>query len=389
MTACACEPTETQGGLAAQPSQVGGDNSSSGNTQYRLRRELWTAVIRALNHSELPYCLLGAEGDLPGLADSDMDFAVRPCDYQAVPQLLAAAAAGVGGHLVQVIRHETTATYFALAKQQGDMVAFLNPDCTTDYRRHGRLWMSADQLLRERRRVAGGYFRPSPDIDFKYYLTKQVLKQTLSDAQWKKLAALYAASAQPQQALARWPREPANQIERALLQNDREGFRNLARRLKCELNRAPRQESASAAMSSFIRDAARLVSRVARPTGLFVRISGGGLEERTALAWQLTKLLAPAFRRTWVVTSCNAAKVMRALVESTLVVSPNETIPFPLLPGAVDLRWRSAASASENLELAIATVLSYLSKRTMRRLELQSHRSAGPDLTELAETRVF
>ena len=34
--------------------------------------------------------------------------------------------------------------------------------------------------------ASGGHFRPAPDVEFKYYLIKQVLKRTLTETQWAK-----------------------------------------------------------------------------------------------------------------------------------------------------------------------------------------------------------
>lgn len=214
MTVGTSERSEVQSLRVAQEPEAARYHSRGLRTQVLLGRELWSAVVRALNQSQLPYCILGATEGTAELADSDMDFAVRPCDYSSVPQLLASAAAGAEARLVQVIPHETTATYFVIARQQDEVVAFLHPDCTTDYRRCHRLWITSDQLLRERQRASGGYLRPAPDVGFKYYLIKQVLKQTLSSVQWKKLVALYEASPRPQDALSVWPSDTAAQIER-------------------------------------------------------------------------------------------------------------------------------------------------------------------------------
>ena len=54
------------------------------------------------------------------------------------------------------------AAYFVLAKQQRDVVAFVHPDCTTDYRRQRTLWMSADELLRDDGARQPDTFAPLP-----------------------------------------------------------------------------------------------------------------------------------------------------------------------------------------------------------------------------------
>ncbi len=106
---------------------------------------------------------------------------------------------------------------------------------------------------------------PACCYDFKYYLTKQVLKQTLSHSQWMKLTALYQAADHPQQAFSWWRPETAEQIERCLLHNDRDAFRDLLPRLRRELSDTPSPESPLDRPSFRARDAARLL-RAHRPS---------------------------------------------------------------------------------------------------------------------------
>ena len=388
MTTYEGEQTDMSEKSLTRQSRLAYGRSRDRNLRAALRRTLWSAVVRFLNDSNLPYCILGAAFREPDLAACDVDFVVRPDDFGAVPQLLCSAAASVGGKLVQAIDHEATATYFAIAIQQGAVVAFLHPDCTTDYRRQSRLWMSAEELLSGRRRVPGGYFRPAPDVEFEYYLTKQVLKRTVSSRQWEKLTALYQTADDLREALSWWRLANAAQIDQALRRDDWETFRNLVPHLHHELINSPDREGAPARAASFASDAARVLTRVTGPTGLFVQISDGTLDERAEMAHRLAKALAPAFRRSSVMVSSNPAKVVRALVESTLFVSPKEMIPFRTLYGGIDLRWRATLSPEKNFERALAGVLAYLSQRTMRRLELQSLPSQRLELNTLADTTV-
>ena len=382
--------TGEQTGMVSSPgtlhSQVACEHSCEPNTRGRLRHELRSAVVQSLNDAKLPYCILGAALDSPEFADSDMDFAVRPEDFSAVPHLLASAAATVGAMLVQAIQHETAATYFAVAKQQGDAVGFLHPDCTTDYRRKGRLWIISAELLRGRRRVEDGYFRPAPDIDFKYYLIKQVLKQRPSNTQWRNLLALCEAADHPREALSWCRPETAAQVEQALLHHDRDLFTSLVPHIGYELNGAARGESLFARTSAFARDGARVIGRIAHPTGLFVQITGGSPEERARLSRNLAQILAPAFRRMSVAASANPARILRALVESTLVVSPKQTLPGRAMGCGLDIPWKPELSPAKNLECAIAAVLSHLSQRTMRRLKLQMHHQQAVDLNPVTNT---
>jgi len=333
----------------------------------RIRHELWWTVVRALDTSGLPYCILGAPAGLCSATESDIDFVVHPNDYHKVPQLLAAAARRSGAQLVQAIAHESTATYFAIGRQCGCDVAFVNPDCTTDYRRDGRLWLSAEELLRDRFRNSAGFFRPSPEIDFKYYLIKQVLKRTLTHGQWRKLTSLYRTSQYPQVALSLWPAETRAEIERVLGQDRAAMFSNLLPRLSLELKRSPLHENFAERMAASGRELARLTRRALHPTGLFVRITNGVSNQRYRLGLQLSHAVAPAFRRIRVAYS--SVNMLLALIASTLVVAPESVVSAPC--GGIRLRWHPELRPEENLDTAIATVMSHLSRRTMRRLGLQ------------------
>ncbi len=339
--------------------------------QSRARRELWTAVVGALNLSGIDYCLLGTGKESPAAPGSDMDFVVRPRDYECVPALLARAAASVGAQLIQAIRHESTATYFAIARRHGATVGFLNPDCTTDYRRQGRLWIRAEELLCGRRLSSGGFFRPAPEVDFKYYLIKQVLKQTLTAKQWTKLTALYRRSPDPERALDHWPLASHRQIDSALLRDDRGTFRELLPRLRIELESTPYQERGAARTAAFVAGGVRVLSRLTRPTGLFVRVTGGRMADRTDLALRLADVMAPAFRRTSV-GEFTPITTARALVESTLVVSPGESLLERALFSSMNVHYSCSLSPARNLERAVGAVISCLANRTARRLKLAS-----------------
>ena len=372
--------------LSVPDSQTKSASSEHRDSAAELRQKLWSAFIGTLNHSGIPYCLLGATGVGHASGDADVDFAVRPSDFAQVPQLLATAAASVGGHVIQAIEHETTATYFAVAIQRHGRVAFLHPDCTTDYRRQGRLWMSSVELLGGTWRAPGSYWRPGPSVDFKYYLIKQLLKQTISDLQWKKLMALREAANDPREAFCFWPLATAAQIEEALSHNDRQLFRTLLPQLRRELTNTPAVENAPAKASALAHDADRIARRLAHPTGLFVQITGAGLQQRTELANGLSHTLAPAFRRASVMSISNPAGVVRDLIASTLVLSPGQASPYRALYGGLDIRWQPELAAGGNLEFAVSAILSHLSRRTARRLKLQSVSPHALELHNLAHT---
>ena len=90
--------------------------------------------------------------------------------------MLLEVARRCGALLVQAIQHETGAWYFVLAQQVNGEVAYLHPDCSTDYRRDGRLWLAAEQFSKNRQRYKT-FFVPAMADEFLNYLTKKILKQ--------------------------------------------------------------------------------------------------------------------------------------------------------------------------------------------------------------------
>src|SRR5664280_3121954 len=163
---------------------------SSSPTSQHIRSDLFAAVIAQFNRAELPYCILSGYEEYPDRIPSDVDLMVRPADMPRVSTLLAQAADRCGARVLQAIQHETSACYFVLAKDGGHQVGFLNPDCCSDYRRRGRLWLRADGILAARRAFKNFYVPSVPD-EFIYYLIKKVLKQSMDASQLRRLHSLY------------------------------------------------------------------------------------------------------------------------------------------------------------------------------------------------------
>lgn len=333
--------------------------------------EIVAAVIIALNASGIPYCVLGTTDPEMSFAGSDMDFVVHSAQRRVIPQLLASAASSIGAHLVQAIEHESTAFYFVIAKQNGTHVSFLQPDCTTDYRKDGRLWLYADELLRSRRSEHDGMMRPAPATNFIYYLIKKVLKQSITTAQWHKLLVLHGPFSRIAEVPRFWPENAAANIEWALLQNNRRWFTGALNSLLAELKASPYREPLTERIQAFFAELLRLIRRVLRPTGLLVQISGGTQVERMQLATAIGQTMAPAFRRTTVQREPRHwTRVLRRLIASTLVVHPELTTVGRLL-GAITITYLQNLSPTENLEVAIQSVICHLSSRTVRRFRLK------------------
>ena len=183
----------------------------------RARTELLATFLDQMNAARVPYCLLNGFQAYPEVIASDVDFMVHPSDAERVAPLLQEVARRCGALLVQAIRHETGAWYFVLAKQLGVAVAYLHPDCTTDYRRDGRMWLRAEEVLAKRQRYKT-FFVPAIADEFLYYLIKKILKQHISSEQWQRIAALYLSC--PEECSERlrrfWSEETATALVAAL-----------------------------------------------------------------------------------------------------------------------------------------------------------------------------
>ena len=376
------------------------------NCEASLRAELTRAVLRALNDSHVPYSILGAEPGATDFSDSDLDFAVAPEYFNSVPKLLAAAADVIGAHLIQAIQHESCATYFVLAKQGGTRVGFLNPDCTTDYRRNMRLWLRSNELLAEAQDDPGGFSRPTRDKDFIYYLVKHVLKPSLTESQLRKLVWLQGGEPHLAETLRFWPPTLAARLEWALLQGDRVWLESNRETLLKELHSSPPQENLPQRAGAMMSEIARLIRRVLHPAGLFVQVSFGTREQRLELADELARAMAPAFRHAWVLSDacggrgaivhvisdssenrcgiCAALfRIARALIQSTLVVSASDKVKGAI-PGSLEVYCSSDVGEAENLERAISAVIAFLSQRSARRLSLGGLQPPAPDNCGLA-----
>ncbi|HME31152.1 MAG TPA: aminoglycoside phosphotransferase family protein, partial [Terriglobales bacterium] len=265
----------------------------------RIRADLFAAVIAQLNCAEIPYCVLSGDENHAEKNASDVDFMFHPLDMNRIAPILAQAARGAGARLIQAMRHETSACYFVIAKDDGSEIGYLDPDSAGDYRRQGRLWLSAEKVLARRRRCREHYVPAVPD-EFTYYLIKKVLKQSVADFQLRRLRHLFQRDAVNCRAeiLKFWSVATVPAVERALVANDLAWFQSHLPGLLAELKASGQVEKLGRRFVQRLRDAARLAGRILHPTGMAILVCGGGRKQRSAIAQALVQQLSPAFRRT-------------------------------------------------------------------------------------------
>jgi hypothetical protein len=359
-----------------------------------VRTELLSNFLEHMNAALLPYCVLSGLEGYPEAIDSDVDFMVRPADAERVAPLLMAAAGGCGARLVQAIQHETGAWYFVLAKQKDGEVGYLHPDCSTDYRREGRLWLAAGPALAGRKRDRE-FFVPAVGDEFAYYLIKKILKQSITGEQLQRLAALHARC--PEECRARlrrfWPERTLEAMAEAIVRRDVGWMRFYLRALLSDLRASVPLEGRWERSKQWLRELRRRAGRVVNPTGLSVAVYGGTAQQRKELAVALENNLRPAFRRTRIVGEgepgggiSQAISAWMAKVRSTLVIRQQEKcvvgwlarneIRF-VIAGAVTgkamrgrwVRLDGSQSLQNNLEYATQVSLEWMAERLRRRMK--------------------
>ncbi len=269
-----------------------------------LRGSLFSAFVATLNADGMPYCCLSGYDPKPAEAGGDIDFMVLPRDLRRVPRLLHKAANSVGASLVQQIPHETTATYFVIARPIGAGVLYLHPDCCTDYRTHRRLWLHAEEVLKHRRPFAN-FFLPAIEDEFIYYLIKKAIKGEIHLPHIARLRNLYCANPFTcrEKALQFWCGNSATQIEKALLHQDLPWFRTNLPSLRTELLATESKERVAGRLINSVGDLVRTVRRIRHRTGMTVAVSEGDHQQRAELTAALANNLSPAFRRFAIVDS--------------------------------------------------------------------------------------
>jgi len=259
---------------------------------------LFKQLVATFETSGLRYCLLAGYDGYPDTIASDVDFMVAPEDEARVPVLLAAVAAACGAQLVQYIRHETTAAWFVIARAGDISFSIIQPDLSTDYRRHGRLWLSARDLVERRQWHPQGFWITSPADAFIYYLIKRLDKGALSAAQAGELQRRYRQDAQNARHLLTqyFSAGSAVQIERSLQLSDFDSLATSIEKLKSELHQHAPREAVTGRLGQAWANAIRVWERLRQPTGLSIGFLGPDGCGKSSVIEQVTYALRDVFR---------------------------------------------------------------------------------------------
>lgn len=266
---------------------------------------LFKQLIRKFEDAGMPYCILAGYDGYPETITSDVDFMIHSSWSDRLPALIADTAADGGAHLVQSLQHESTATYFILALQQGSTLSYLHPDSSCDYKRSNRYWLSATSILKNRRRHPKGFWIPSAADAFIYYLIKKIDKMSLSPDQADQLIKRFAED--PRGCSARlqelFPPAEASLIQAAVCiqrkfddpvwASVQTALPKIRETLHENAARIPWQQRVKIAREELVRK----LSRIQQPTGLHIVFLGPDGSGKSSVIECYMREMAQAFRR--------------------------------------------------------------------------------------------
>lgn len=263
------------------------------------KASLFIQLTTALEGAGIDYVVVGRVTDFPEHIDSDVDFVVRTSDFFRLPGLIADLAHRVSGRLVQYLRHEVEAGYFVVAVQVGCEVLYIHPDASADYRRGGKLWMSASELIDSRRRHPAGFWLPGIAEGFVYYLVKRVDKAHVDQVHLDYLRSQYQADPAACDAALNRRFGPALSLRlREALEADNAQLAMAGlRALRGPLHANAPSETFHNRVHSTLRDIYRRLLRTIEPTGLSVGFLGPDGSGKSTLIDRCIHSIAPAFRR--------------------------------------------------------------------------------------------
>jgi len=260
-------------------------------------------ILNFFEAENIVYCVVGDSVAFPQEIPGDIDIVVAPGDLPMMGKLLSRFCEKYGQlFLVQLLQHEETANYFALALLAEESTpVFLHPDICGDYLRNGKFMLAAEEILEGRieatdnKGVGKGFYVPGPPMEFIYYLLKKIDKQELRSRHGVHLA-------------EEWKKDPSGcrkQIHRFWNGEDAEILALAAESNEwgsVEVALADLQQSLHKVLNfslmAWWRELLRKVHRVLEPTGLLVVILGPDGSGKSSVIDKIIPDLAPAFRKT-------------------------------------------------------------------------------------------
>lgn len=253
-----------------------------------------TLLFEELDTRGIPYCVLHGFDNLPEDLATDLDMAILRSAWSRLPDVFCTLEAH-GYNAVQCLNYEIGGYYFVFAWSTESEVQTIAVDFVSEHREGNLILGSGAELVEGRRRLRN-FWVPAPAREYRYLLTKKVLKGSLPEHASRRLAELAAEI--PANELReicvrlfgkQWGATAANASVTGTVGN-------ILAKLKQRLWTRTLLRRPWMPLRYYLTDLPRLAKRVAEPTGLLVAVLGpDGVGKSTLLA-TLGDKLAGAFR---------------------------------------------------------------------------------------------
>lgn len=238
--------------------------------------------------------IVGDTRSYPLDVGSDIDIILKPQDIEKFGIQIRVFAKQNELRLIQRFQHEANAIYYILISIQGDGgdLFYVHPDISSDYYRKGRLFLLADDLL-DNRVKSLGFYKPSPDRAFIYYLLKKVDKGALSQSHFEYLMLEWNLDILGCKGRISEFFNESNRklIVRSFERNNHSILTENIREISKDLDSKVRYS-----MRSVLLEIKRIIGRLIYPTGLTVVFLGPDGSGKSTVLDQVMQDLEPAFR---------------------------------------------------------------------------------------------
>lgn len=228
----------------------------------------------------------------------DFDIAVSEKDFYQIERIINEFCVAHNFKLLQIIQHEFCAKYFVLGKINNCGIEFLIPDICSHYVRNGRIFLTADELLKNKI-FNGNFYRCNDLIEAEYIFLKRSLKKFWESSHLNNFKNIFERN---YSILSR-------HLEKYLGKKLKKEFINLIKDDDItELNSRVRELRQSILCKTFfnnpfqsiyyhLNNFLRILKRILHPTGLFIAIIGTDGAGKSTIIKELNNILNPAFRK--------------------------------------------------------------------------------------------
>jgi len=263
-----------------------------------LRCSLFRDILKALKQQGIKLTVLHGYAEFPKKIGSDIDCTVCESDLKRIPNALYMVP---NAKIIQCIQHESMAFYYIIGRYNNNYPpVFIQFDVSADYRRNGIVLLSSEELNTNKNKFKGLFWIPSIELEFAYYITKKILKGTITNEHMVYLNNLFIKQPNECKQILRrfFSKDNAFMISNAIETKDWFYIINQIKTLRKNIIMSVTITSPGASLFYWIKEFLRYIRRVRFSTGAMICFLGTDGSGKTTVLNQVEKDLAPAFRRT-------------------------------------------------------------------------------------------